>query len=54
MILLLPCLLSGHVLQGVINIGDLEDVLTTDDVDEAYKHIVEHPLLLDAGKAAEK
>jgi hypothetical protein len=30
----------------VINIGDLEDILTTDDVEEAFKHIVEHPLLL--------
>jgi hypothetical protein len=41
-ILLLPCC----ALKGVINKGDLEDILTTDDVEEAFKHITEHPLLL--------
>jgi len=34
------------LLQGVINIADMEDVLVTDDTDAAFKHITEHPLLL--------
>lgn len=40
--------------QGVINIGDLEDVLTTDDVEAAYKHIVEHPLVLNSEASDKK
>ena len=30
---------------GVISIRDLDDVLMTDDVDEAFRHITEHKLL---------
>jgi hypothetical protein len=33
-----------------MNLEDLKDVLTTDDVEEAYKHIVESPLLLTNSK----
>lgn len=33
-----------------MNLEDLKDVLTTDDVEEAYKHIVESPLLLTNAK----
>ena len=30
---------------GVISIRDLDDVLMTDDVDEAFRHITEHKML---------
>jgi hypothetical protein len=40
------CLPVCLLLQGVINIADMEDVLVTDDTDAAFKHITEHPLLL--------
>ena len=40
------CLPVCLLLQGVINIADMEDVLVTDDADAAFKHITEHPLLL--------
>lgn len=32
---------------GVINIGDLEDVLTTDSTEEAYNHITKHKIVLE-------